>query len=101
MANFKVAGVILEEFSWQQKKKILRDATFFVWDKPRVFKILGDGLLRRCVNDKEARDILWHCINSPYGGHFNGERTTDKILQVGFYWPTFFKCSHTFVKQCD
>ena len=24
-----------------------------------------------------------------------------KVLQSGFYWPTFFKDSNTFLKNCD
>ena len=35
------------------------------------------------------------------GRHFNGQRTTAKVLQVGFYWPTLFKDAHLFVKTCD
>nr|KYP51625.1 Retrovirus-related Pol polyprotein from transposon 17.6 [Cajanus cajan] len=84
LANFKAFGVIPEDFTWHQKKKFLRDATYYVWDDPHSFKIGSDGLLRRCVSREEAKSILWHCHNSPYRGHFNGERTADKVLQSGF-----------------
>ena len=80
MANFKAAGIIADGFSWQQKKKFLKDSSYYVWDDPYLFKIGGDGLLRRCVSRGESKSILWHCHNSPYGGHFNGERTAAKIL---------------------
>jgi hypothetical protein len=96
MENFKAAGVIPEEFSWPQKNKFFRDATFFVLDDPFLFKIGGDGLLRICIFNEELRNILWHCHNSPYGGHFNRKRTTAKILQSGFYLPTIFKDAHFF-----
>jgi len=46
-----------------------------------LFKLGADNLLRRCVTTEEAAGILWHCHNSPYGGHFNGERTTTRVLQ--------------------
>nr|KYP47823.1 Transposon Ty3-I Gag-Pol polyprotein [Cajanus cajan] len=94
-------GVIPEDFTWHQKKKFLRDATYYVWDDPHLFKSGSDGLLRRCVSREEAKSILWHCHNSPYGGHFNGERTAAKVLQAGFYWPTLFKDAHSHAKQCD
>ncbi|XP_072071870.1 uncharacterized protein [Arachis hypogaea] len=35
------------------------------------------------------------------GGHFGGERTATKVLQSGFYWPTLFKDSQKFVRNCD
>lgn len=101
MANYKATGFIHEEFSWQQKKKFLHDSTQYVWDDPYLFKIGADNLLRRCVDREEARKILWHCHNSPYGGHFNGQRTAAKVLQSGFYWPTLFKDAYAHCQQCD
>jgi len=53
------------------------------------------------VTSREAQNILWHCHNSPYGGHFNGERTAAKVLQSGFFWPTLFKDAHMHVQHCD
>ena len=41
------------------------------------------------------------CHASPYGGHFAGDKTTQKILQSGFYWSTLFKDCFEWVKHCD
>ena len=41
------------------------------------------------------------CQASPYGGHFAGDKTAQKILQSGFYWPTLFKDYFEWVKHCD
>ena len=101
MVNYKATGFIPEDFEWQQRKKFLHDANHFVWDEPYLFKIGADNLLRRCVDDEEAKKILWQCHNSPYGGHFNGERTAAKVLQSGFYWPTLFKDANLHCKYCD
>ncbi|KAG2381148.1 uncharacterized protein HKW66_Vig0254650 [Vigna angularis] len=101
IANFKAAGTLPDDLSWQQKKKFLNDAKQFVWDDPYLFKLGADNLLRRCVTEEESAGILWHCHNSPYGGHFNGERTAAKILQSGFYWPTIFKDAYAHAKRCD
>lgn len=97
MANFKAAGVIHEDFNWHQR--FLRDAQQYVWDDPHLFKIGADQLLRRCVSNEEAKNILWHCHSSSYSGRFNGERTTTKILQSGFYWPNLFKDAYKYVQQ--
>ena len=101
MANFKAAHIVPENMDWQQKKKLFKEAKQYIWDDPYLFKIGADNLLRRCVTNREAQSILWHCHNSPYGGHFNGERTAAKVLQSGFYWPTLFKDAYTHVQQCD
>jgi len=56
-----------------------------------LFIVGVDNLFKRCVTGAEAKDILGHCHNSPYGGHYNGDRTTAKVLQLGFCWATWFK----------
>nr|KYP31458.1 Pro-Pol polyprotein [Cajanus cajan] len=80
---------------------MINDAKLYVWDDPHLFKIGADNLLRRCVTKEEAKDILWHCHNSPYRGHFNGERTAVKVLQSGFFWPNLFKDAYGYVQRCD
>ena len=35
------------------------------------------------------------------GGHFGTQRTTLKVLECGFYWPTLFKDARTFCITCD
>ena len=47
------------------------------------------------------KQVLERCHASPYGGHHGGERTAQKILQSGFFWPSIFKDAHAFVKSCD
>jgi len=34
-------------------------------------------------------------------GHFSLNKTTAKILQCRFYWPTMFKDMHAFCKTCE
>jgi len=91
MANYKATKFIPEDYTWQQCKKFLHEANHYVWDEPYLFKIGADNLLQRCVDNEEAKKILWQCHNSPHGGHINGERTAAKVLQSGFYWLTLFK----------
>nr|GEV69637.1 reverse transcriptase domain-containing protein [Tanacetum cinerariifolium] len=40
-------------------------------------------------------------IKGPTGGHHGANLTTKKIFDVGFFWPTIYKDSHEFVKNCD
>ena len=39
--------------------------------------------------------------DGPYGGHFLGDTTTQKILRAGYYWPTLFKDAHAYARKCD
>ena len=45
MANFKATGIIPKDLTWQQRKKFLHDAQFFIWDDLHLFKIGADNLL--------------------------------------------------------
>ena len=58
-------------------------------------------IIRRCVLETEQGDIMEKCHASPYGGHFAGDKTAQKILQSGFYWPTLFKDCFQWVKHYD
>ena len=58
-------------------------------------------MIRRCVIEEEIESILAYCHALACGGHFGGNRTTEKVLQSGFYWPTLFKDAHHFVSTCE
>nr|XP_027188638.1 uncharacterized protein LOC113785794 [Cicer arietinum] len=79
-ANFKVGEAIPSDFTYQQRKKFIHDAKFYVWDEPFLYKRGVDGLLRRCVSEEEQEKVLWHCHDSDYGGHFSGDRTAARVL---------------------
>ena len=44
--------------------------------------------------------IINFCHSEACGGHFSAKKTTAKILQSGFYWPTLSKDTHNFCKTC-
>ena len=45
--NFKATGIITDDLNWHQWKKFFRDAYYYVWDDPHLFKLGADNLLRR------------------------------------------------------
>ncbi|XP_075083392.1 uncharacterized protein LOC142167134 [Nicotiana tabacum] len=83
------------------RKRFLHDVNFYYWDDPFLYKKCADQLMRRCIPEKEVELVLYDCHASPYEGHHGGDRTTAKVLQFGFFWPTLFKDAHAFVKKCD
>ncbi|XP_070047040.1 uncharacterized protein [Nicotiana tomentosiformis] len=99
LANFLVCGIILDEFSSNQRKKLKRDCQDYYWDEPYLFRICMYGVIRRCVPEDEQGEILGACHSSPYGGHHGGARTTAKVLSCGFYWPTLFKEASELVSE--
>ena len=82
------------------KKEILADIKKYYFDDPYLFKYCPDQLMRRCVPNDDQIGILTFCHSEACGGHFFARKTTDKILQAGFYWPAFFKDCFEFCKTC-
>ena len=48
-------------------------------------------VIRRCVPEIIQSDIVDKCHASPYERQFAVDKTTEKSIQSGFYWPTLFK----------
>ena len=51
--------------------------------------------------EEEQQGILSHCHENACGGHFASQKTTMKVLQSGFYWPSLFKEAHQMCRVCD
>ncbi|XP_062118769.1 uncharacterized protein LOC133832440 [Humulus lupulus] len=97
--NFLAAKVIPPEMTRQQLKKFYSKVKHYYWEEPILYKNFPDQVIRRCVLEEEMLTILTHCHTLHCGGHFGGTRTTSKVLQSGFYWPTLFKDANVFVKM--
>ncbi|GKA54359.1 reverse transcriptase domain-containing protein [Tanacetum coccineum] len=68
IANYLVGNVLVKGMSSQQKNKFFKDVRHYFWDDPYLFRICVDQIIRRCVNGKEAYDILEACHHGPTGG---------------------------------
>jgi len=58
MTNYKVVSIIPNDLNWNQRKKFLHDAHFYVWDDPHLFKIRADNLLRMCYHGGSLNYIM-------------------------------------------
>ncbi|GJR15327.1 reverse transcriptase domain-containing protein [Tanacetum coccineum] len=100
-ANYHAGNFIVKGMSSQQKNKFFKDVKHYFWDDPFLFKICADQMIRRCVHDKEALDILEACHNGPTGGHHGAKPHRQKVFDAGFFWPSIYKDAHELVKNCD
>ena len=98
IANYVASGIMPLDLSSSQKKRFLHDCKEYYWDEPYLFKQGVDQIFRRCIPEEEVLSILTACHDSPYGGHYSGERTAFKVLQSGFFWPSLFKDAYLFAK---
>nr|GEY11780.1 reverse transcriptase domain-containing protein [Tanacetum cinerariifolium] len=55
----------------------------------------------RCVHGQEAIDILKASHYGPTERHHGPSYTANKVLDLGFYWPTIYRDAQDLVKNCD
>ncbi|KAM1602333.1 hypothetical protein ACFX1Z_029062 [Malus domestica] len=101
LVNYLVSKQVPNTLTKHQCDKLRKDARFYVWDDPYLWKYCSDQILRRCVHDCEFLLILRFCHTYACGGHFGTQRTALKVLECGFYWPTLFKDARTYCLTCD
>nr|GEW90671.1 reverse transcriptase domain-containing protein [Tanacetum cinerariifolium] len=100
-ANYHAGNFIVKGMSSQQKNKFFKDVKHYFWDDPFLFKICVDQVIRRCVHDHEAIDILKACHNGPTEGYHGPNYTAKKVFDSGFYCLTIYRDAHALVKSCD
>ena len=99
--NYLVCNEVPQDLTWQQRKKFFADVRHYYWSEPFLFKRCSDGVIRRCISEDEVESIVAHFHSLPCGGHASSSKTTAKILQSGFYWPSIFKDVYRFISACD
>nr|GEW12015.1 reverse transcriptase domain-containing protein [Tanacetum cinerariifolium] len=100
-ANYYAGNFVVKGMSSQQKNKFFMDVKHYFWDDPFLFKIYANQVVRRCVHDQEAIDILKACHDGPTEGHHGLNYTTKNVFDSGFYCPNIYRDAHDLVKSCN
>jgi len=74
------------------KKIILDNALFWRYH---------EGILLNCLLKDESDKVLQEFHAGDCGGHLYSKTIADKILRVGFYWPTLFCDIKKYVTSCQ
>eukprot|EP00253_Pinus_taeda_P003308 PITA_03308 len=67
----------------------LKAAKFCIMNGALYWKDPG-GVLLNCLVEEEAKQVMEDFHKGDCGGHLFWKTTTNKILRVGYYWPTLF-----------
>ncbi|XP_049405190.1 uncharacterized protein LOC125868613 [Solanum stenotomum] len=97
--NYVVYRLMPDKLNFHQQKRFLFDVKKYIWDEPYLFRECADHIIRRCVTEEEAIEILHAYHVSPVRGQHGGVRTTTNVLQRRYYWPPLYKDAHEFVKK--
>ncbi|GJU02427.1 reverse transcriptase domain-containing protein [Tanacetum coccineum] len=81
-ANYHAGKFIKKGMSTQEKNKFFKDVKHYFWDDPFLFKTCADQIIQRCVDGKEALEILEACHSGPTGGHYGANFTAKKVFDA-------------------
>lgn len=101
LENYLAANKIPSHFSPKDKRLLVEKSFNFSWIGDSLFYTGRDQILRRCVREDETYDIIHACHDEPCGGDFAAKRTTIKILNAGYYWPTLHIDAAKYTRKCD
>jgi hypothetical protein len=101
VANCLVIGKLPQNLSSREKQRIIQLSDNYMWHDVCLYRTGTDLVIRICVQENEIHDIPKAYNDGPCGGHFSDKRTTYKILQSSYYWPTIFKYEKKYVASCD
>jgi hypothetical protein len=101
IANYLAAGRLPQHLSPKERQRVIRQSATYSWIEGYLFRTGKDRIIRRCVREDEMYDILKACHDEPCGGHFADKRTANKVLHLGYYWPTIFRDAKQYVRSCD
>lgn len=73
----------------------LKYAKFCILNSALYWKDLG-GVLFNCLVEDEAHQVVNDFHRGECGGNFFWKTTANKVLRVGYYWPTLF---HIYIRQ--
>jgi hypothetical protein len=60
-----------------------------------------NGIMSRCVDEEEAKQIFCDLHQGVCGGHHYWKATSFKILRAGYYWLVLFSDIFTQVRACE
>ena len=89
IANYFAIGELPVVWKAQDMKFFFAKIHSYYWEEPFLYKYCADQIIRICVPKAEQQGILSHCHENECGGHFASQKTARKVLQSGFYWPSF------------
>lgn len=89
----------LTKFNDKQKRQLIFKPMSYTIIVDTLYEKRKNDILRWCIISSKIPFILKECHDDMVGGYFAGDVTARKILQSGYWWPTYFLDCRTYTKQ--
>ena len=98
IVKFLTTQQLPAEWTKEERMKVRVNSRHFAVVDNRLFRRRADTILRSCVSQVEVPDILEACHDSACGGHFSGQFTGQKYLELAIFGLPYLR-THTIMLE--
>ncbi|CAN6440363.1 unnamed protein product [Victoria cruziana] len=98
--DFLLTGSYPADMTRKQRKTLQRMSSRFLLLAGILYKRGFHNEYLRCVDQKEATQIVKEAHDGICGGHVGHQTLSRQILRAGYYWPTLQKDCQAYVRRC-
>ncbi|CAL2277472.1 unnamed protein product [Prunus armeniaca] len=81
IVNYLCTNELPTGLSTFQCDKLKKQARYYFWDDPYLFKHCPDQVIRRCMPEGDFKSIIEFYHSHACGDHFGAKKTASKVLQ--------------------
>ncbi|MCO5561544.1 hypothetical protein L7F22_015164 [Adiantum nelumboides] len=100
VVNYILEGEFPKEFTTGQRRKLIKQASTFLWLEGSLYQKGKDLVCRRVPSTNEIPKILKGLHEEACGGHFSHELTLKKVLLAGYVWPSMHADVQHWCRTC-
>ncbi|MCO5591661.1 hypothetical protein L7F22_045652 [Adiantum nelumboides] len=100
VVNYILEGEFPKEFTTGQRRKLIKQASTFLWLEGSLYQKGKDLVCRRVPSTNEIPKILKGLHEEACGGHFFHELTLKKVLLAGYVWPSMHANVQHWCRSC-
>ncbi|MCO5553292.1 hypothetical protein L7F22_006813 [Adiantum nelumboides] len=100
VVNYILEGEFPKEFTTGQRRKLIKQASTFLWLEGALYQKGKDLVCRRVPSTNEIPKILKGLHEEACGGHFSHELTLRKVLLAGYVWPSMHADVQHWCRSC-
>ncbi|MCO5559358.1 hypothetical protein L7F22_012957 [Adiantum nelumboides] len=100
VVNYILEGEFPKEFTTGQRRKLIKQASTFLWLEGSLYQKGKDLVCRRVPSTNEIPKILKGLHEEACGGHFSHDLTLKKVLLAGYVWPSMHADVQHWCRSC-
>ncbi|XP_074299654.1 uncharacterized protein LOC141630799 [Silene latifolia] len=85
----------------RHKTEVRRRSARFIYYKGILYRRSFNGLWLRCLDEDEGMHTMEEAHAGICGAHQSGPKLCDRIIRMGYYWPTMVQDCMEYAKKCD